>query len=482
MSEKQENGTQTPQNQNSKRAELVSKVDDRFIIEEVYQPQNNTRLFAIFDGEKVDYKEEIEISGRIYAPLKTTLIEKNVVLLPAIAENYSSTLELIKEIKEHIHKYYECPEIFEDLDAYFALFTWVHDKFSVTPYRRVLGDYGTGKSRFLRVLGSICYRPIFINSASSVASIYRIIDLLHGTVIIDEADFYFSDYHSDLVKILNCGYQKGTPILRCATEQDKYTPQAYDVYGPKILASRDRFEDDALESRFVTHETDICFRKDVPTELSSEFHRETLKLRNKLLLWRFHHYRQKTEPDPELEKLNIEPRLKEILLPLSSIIADPVSRNRLREIARRCQESIIRKRRLGLEVLILETIIRMRKNKMPLQVGHIAQIISNQLEDEELSARKCGEIVRRNLRLETKRGLGSNSICKVVIWERQKILKLCSKFGLEYNNLTSLTSEQHTNPQDTETSIDGFISFNQEERAFKENKNQDEDIDAGSNN
>jgi len=112
------------------------------------------------------------------------------------------------------------------------------------------------------------------------------------------------------------------------------------VYCPKIVASRERYDDQALESRFITHETDICTRTDIPTNLPNEFHEEAKNLRNKLLLWRLRNYRKKTEPDVELKKMNVEPRLIEIMMPLSSVIENVADKSKLRKLVHQYQEDI----------------------------------------------------------------------------------------------------------------------------------------------
>jgi hypothetical protein len=449
----------------------IFRTTEDLIIEEIYKPDNSEFLFAVYDGEEVKFKEKVEIGEETYVPLKSPLIEKSAVLLPSGVEEYHSTAVLIDEIRSFIHKYYEYPKVFEDLDPYYVLHTWNYDKFSVTPYRRVLGDYGTGKSRFLRVLGSICYRPFFSSSASSIASVYRMIDRFHGTVIIDEADFYSTNYHADIVKILNCGYQKGTPIFKC--ELETFNPQAFNVYCPKIVASRERYEDPALESRFITHETDICTRTDIPTNLPLEFHEEAKNLRNKLLFWRLRNYRKKAEPDVELKKINVEPRLIEIMTPLSSIIEGNTDRSKLRKLIRQYQKDIIRERGLGQAKFVLESIIILYEDGEPLSVGNIAAHVRERLGIEDpnnLSAKRVGSIIKRDLRLKKDRRKVGNNVPIVVIWDTQKIQRLCVKYGLDFNDLTSLTSPRDTNtPEKGDTSIERFLPL--------DSKNHDSDTE-----
>ncbi len=116
-----------------------------------------------------------------------------MVLLPSEPVEYGSYDELIAEIRSYIHKYVDLSEQFEVVTAHYVLLTWLYDQFNELPYLRVRGDYGTGKTRFLQVVGAICYKPIFVSGASTVSPIFHLLDTFRGTLILDEADFRFSD-------------------------------------------------------------------------------------------------------------------------------------------------------------------------------------------------------------------------------------------------------------------------------------------------
>ena len=74
-------------------------------------------------------------------------------------------------------------------------------------------DTGSGKTRFLLTAGSLCYKPIFASGASTVSPLFRILDSMRGTLIVDEGDFRFSDEKAELVKILNNGNGRGLSRL-----------------------------------------------------------------------------------------------------------------------------------------------------------------------------------------------------------------------------------------------------------------------------
>jgi hypothetical protein len=110
---------------------------------------------------------------------------------------------------------------------------------------RALGDYGTGKTRFIQTIGALCYRPMFVSGATTVSPVFRLLDAFRGTLVIDEADFNNSDAENEIIKILNVGYYRGGVVLRSEKDPDSdvYFPSVNEVYGPKILATRKPFQD-----------------------------------------------------------------------------------------------------------------------------------------------------------------------------------------------------------------------------------------------
>lgn len=173
--------------------------------------------------------------------------------------------------------------------AHYILLTWVYDSFNELPYLRVRGQYGSGKSRFLLTVGSLCYKPIFASGASTISPIFRLLDQVRGTLVIDEADFWASDERSEIVKILNNRNARGFPVLRNdITPQKEFNPRAFDIFGPRIVATRHPFQDEALESRCLTGILGgRPVRPDIPISLPNSFNEDAERLRNQLLAFRF---------------------------------------------------------------------------------------------------------------------------------------------------------------------------------------------------
>ena len=262
------------------------------IIELVYDAAARHTALSIGSRNGIATVESVDLEGGarlIPWSAESNLIKRAVVLLPERADEFGTLTELVAEIDAYLYRYVDLSDGFRKIAAYYILLSWVYDAFNELPYLRLRGDYGTGKSRALLVIGSLCYKAFIASGASTVSPIFHILNTFRGTLVLDEADFRFSDEKAELSKILNNGNVRDFPVLRTMINQKKeFDPTAFDVYGPKIVAMRRSFEDAALESRFITEEMgERPLRADIPINLPNSQKSEALALRNKLLAYRF---------------------------------------------------------------------------------------------------------------------------------------------------------------------------------------------------
>jgi hypothetical protein len=154
--------------------------------------------------------------------------------LPTAARPYGTTAQSVEKMKEFIRDYYHAPAIWVEIMVFFALMTWVADKFHVVPYLRWLGEPETGKTRGLVVVAALCFRPTSISGASSVPPMFRLIEKWEGTLVIDEADFRNQTEIGDAIgKILNQGYLRYLPVMRSEGKDNE--PRAFDVFGYRSI-------------------------------------------------------------------------------------------------------------------------------------------------------------------------------------------------------------------------------------------------------
>jgi hypothetical protein len=240
----------------------------------------------------------------------------------------------------------------------YALLSWVYDAFNELPYLRFRGDYGSGKTRALLVVGSICYKPFFASGASTISPIFHTLDTFGSTLIVDESDFRMSDEKAELVKIFNNGNVRGFPVLRSsATPQHTFDPRDFSVFGPKIVAMRHAFDDPALESRFLTEDMGKRpLRSGIPINLPDAQRDEARELRNQLLWYRFTTLRSAAIDTAAYDE-RLSPRTNQIVAPLLSVVSDPTLRTSIREHMARSEQVFRAERSASPEGQLLDVVL-----------------------------------------------------------------------------------------------------------------------------
>ncbi len=407
---------------------------DGTIVETIHRPEEHRTLFAV--GKDTDFRYETSLlaDGERLVPYspRNNLLRNEVVLLPSEPTEYETDEALVAEITSFIHRFVDVSPLFEKVASYYVLLSWVYDAFSELPYLRLRGDPGSGKTRFLLTVGSLCYKPIFASGASTVSPLFRILDAFRGTLVIDEGDFRLSDERAEIVKILNNGNARGFPVLRSeAAPSGEYNPTAYAVFGPKLVATRGFFEDRALESRCLTEEMGLSrLREDISISMPAGYKAEALALRNKLLLFRLRN-RFKHQAVEEFVDRAIEPRLNQIFVPLLSIIEDPKTRGDLRELARRYNRELAAERGMGVEAQVLEVIrdlLAQGEGRLPLKdVTSWFSDRHGEDYDRKITTKWIGSVIRKRLRLAAHKTHGESVI---PLSEVPKLKVLFERYGV----------------------------------------------------
>ena len=450
---------QQPGARNPPKQPLVSAVlSDGSIVELVYDPREQSTAFAVWEEGAWRFESSLvgESGERLvpYSP-KNNIIRNEVVLFPSEPEEYGSEEELLEEIRSFIHRYVDVSSRFEQIASYYVMFSWVYDAFAELPYLRVRAKFfGVGKTRFLLTVGSLCYKPIFASGASTVSPIFHLIDTFRGTLIIDEADFRFSDEKSEIIKIFNNGIARGFPVLRTEVSNNReFNPRAFNVFGPKLVATRGYYQDRALESRFITEEMgQYRLRHDIPISLPQSHKEEARRLRNRLLLFRFRNLGKKA-PDAALVDRSIEPRLNQIFVPLMSIVDDRELRKGIQTLAREYNRETVAERGLDIEGQLLEVIrdLFAQSEKVDPSVKNITNaFFARYGEDYQLqriTPKWIGTVLRRNLQLRTQKS-GSGAFV-IPFTETPKLERLYERYGIVVPEPTQ--AEGQTAEKDTTT-------------------------------
>lgn len=417
---------------------IISRVcPDGTLVEAIYDPvKMETALAVGYPNGSTSIVPNLDLpTGERLVPYgpKNNLIASGCVLLPGDIGEFGDKGDLVEAVRAFMRRYVDLSPVFEEIAAHYVLLSWVHDAFNELPYLRLRGDYGTGKTRALLVIGSISYKPFFASGASTVSPIFHVLDAFGGTLVLDEADFRFSDASAELTKILNNGTVAGLPVLRTMTNRHReLNPQAFKVFGPKLVGMRRDFADAALESRFLTEETgQRPLRPDIPIHLPNTMKAEALVLRNRLLAWRFH-ARHTVGSDPSRLIPGIAPRLNQTALSLLSIIDDAGLRERIARQLAGEEARVLEERASSLEAAVLSAICDVARETpaTSIPLSAIAARFSRKTLgniETPITSKAIGYVVRTKLRLPTMKSRGIYVIPQV---ERARIAALAARYGV----------------------------------------------------
>lgn len=332
-------------------------VDDKTICEQL-----KGGYFLRFDLAKKESRKVpfFEIGGVHYIPHVGQEIQRDVVILPKDAAPYESIAKLQNEIKSFIHRFVDVSPEFEEIAAWYVLLSWVYDRVSTINYLRARGDTGCGKSRFLEVVGRLCYKPIIGSGGVTVASVKRIVDKWRGTLVIDEGDFSDSDEKNELVKFFNLGFEQKKSMFNC-DKNDPTKLEFFDPYGPKIISTRRAFDDQALEARCLTELMRQTTRKDIPDLLGDSFYREQEELRQKLLQFRLERYHS-IFPDATfgINLGDVEPRIKQATRGfLALLAADTEALDRFKTFVVAYNQAVVEERSSSFDGQIVNMIVEL---------------------------------------------------------------------------------------------------------------------------
>lgn len=365
-------------------------IKDGKLYEQIWNEEDESMFLTMNDGHPKTVEKVDEIH-----PIGDSAIKKGVVVLPDKTEEYGSIQKLVKEIQEHLNKYLDISEDHEIFASFYVLFSWVYDKTTTLNYLRSLGDWGTGKSRYLDVIGRMCYKPIMVNGALTPAVVYRLLDLWGGTLILDEGDFKKSDEQADIIKILNAGFEKSRSSVARCNPNDPSIIDTFKVYGPKVLASRKTWYDQALESRCMTERMKVTNRKDIPPILDKEYYEKETELRRKLLKFRFDYYDKISYEYKDLGIPDLEPRLKQAVSSFAVLFHNiPGLMRRFRKFIRKYNEALIEERSSSYEGMIAWGVISLiMKGEKNFGTRDVCEAMSEEF-GGDFKSRSVGKILK----------------------------------------------------------------------------------------
>jgi len=370
---------------------------------EVVQPAPTSKpCFAYREKTKKQtyFLDEIEIPN---LKLRLIPIKRLPWLLCREPKQYGSTEDLWNQIKESLRFHLELRQKEEfDILTSWILMTWTIEQFNIIPYLFFYGTWESGKTRALECLQHLAFRGWLMPDISE-ASLFRVVDSLHPTLLIDEAEVLAK--RPEIRALLNSGYKRGATVPRQTVAPDgTYITQWFETFAPKALASTELLAKTTM-SRCIVFKMSKAQRK-IPILLDTQW---LAKLRDKLLAYRFNtllsEESEESEAFPEstpLEQLaeaTGSNRLAELFLAPYQV-APPKYKSTIMEYAQ-----LVGIERLGEmvsteEILVLSAILKCydlgKISKSLILVGDIADTINQELSyKEHWTNRRVVEVATR---------------------------------------------------------------------------------------
>lgn len=297
---------------------------------------------------------------------------------------------LLSEIDAVLSTYLDLDTSDRKLVAYFALCTWLNDLQHTAPYLWIVGPFSCGKSTLLRLLSAMCRRSCVAGDISS-AALYTLSTSLRPTLLLDEFELAGDARSRSLQQLLRNGSSQGQRVFR--------GPRAFDVFGPKAIASRRGTGDAALASRGLV----VAMRptiRDLPALDPDVLAGIADRLQPKLLTFRLGNY-ARVKP-VALASSCLTPRMRDIASALAlPLLGDPELERELIEIVKPhdAQAKLDRHGEPELAVMTaLYSRIHIHDTTHTLTVKQLTSLVEFELatigESYRLTPRKVGEILR----------------------------------------------------------------------------------------
>jgi len=157
---------------------------------------------------------------------------------------------LLDAIRDTMRRYIVAPDAAHAAATLFALHTHAFDLGDVSPILDITGPTKRcGKTKLSGLMQRFVNRPLAVSSASA-AGMYRVIELHHPTLLIDEVDAFMRG-DEQLRGLVNSGHTRDNAYhLGCIAIGDNFEPRQWSTWTPKIFSGIGRLAD-TVEDRAI---------------------------------------------------------------------------------------------------------------------------------------------------------------------------------------------------------------------------------------
>jgi putative DNA primase/helicase len=189
--------------------------------------------------------------------------------------------KLLIEVRRQTRRYVFVQDHAATAVALWIMLSWVHNEIATHSPNLIVTspELESGKTTLLGVLERLTPKPMIATELTG-PTLYRTVDQIHPTLIIDEADTLFLR-KLDLLHIINAGWTRGTKVPRVVQGVTHY----FDPFCPKIIGSKGLAMPPTLAGRSII----IKVWRQLPEEGTEDFSYkddpEFQELRQRLARW-----------------------------------------------------------------------------------------------------------------------------------------------------------------------------------------------------
>jgi hypothetical protein len=358
------------------------------ILIDLVQEQSGDICFVVCRDGTATFHSTFQHGNVTLVPPKVHRSFVDALRLPKSLGTSETPRTLLSEIDDVLCTYLDLDKSDRKLVGHFALCTWLNDLQQVAPYLWIVGPSSCGKSTLLRLLGAISRRSVVAGDISS-AALYTLSTSLRPTLLLDEFETAGDARSRSLQHLLRNGSSQGQRVFRGS--------RAYDVFGPKAIASRQGAGDLALASRGFVVAMGPTIR-DLPALEPDVLEGIADRLQPKLLTFRLENY-ERVKP-VALASSCLAPRMLDIARALAlPLLGDPDLERELVEIVKPHDAQAKVDRHGEPEWVVITALysrIHRATNLLTVQelTLEVERVLANGGESYHLVPRKVGEILR----------------------------------------------------------------------------------------
>jgi hypothetical protein len=196
---------------------------------------NPKTLFANIDEELIKIAENVDMEAAKAARATAPELQGRPIQLDP-PEPWPNPVNLAETLDQHVALLKR--HIFASEESFVAAVLWAcatHaiDFLDAIGYLRITSpDKQCGKSTFARLIKESTRKPLYVANVTP-ASLFRLIELVTPTLIMDECDNILKS-NPELLSMLNAGItRKEAVVYRCVGDNDEI--RQFSVFGPKLI-------------------------------------------------------------------------------------------------------------------------------------------------------------------------------------------------------------------------------------------------------